>query len=196
MTVNAREKGLGWLAAIGVVGLIPAVVGSGSASVLRDNCTTPVFQDGLDVVFGRASSQTAAKTITQDAEAAGFEGLKTVQENCGVWESVLRGVNSFDVALNVQSEARHVRLYPTIECMTANQIGQLQAIFGTTSTLAELRTVIATANSVGYVGLKTKTAPCGGYEAFVAGFNSRAEADSFAKEASQRTGLNVTVIKA
>ena len=41
-----------------------------------------------------------------------------------------------------------------------------------------------------------KTAPCGGYQAFVAGFKSRAEAEDFAQTASQRTGLKVVVFKA
>ena len=57
-------------------------------------------------------------------------------------------------------------------------------------------TVIAQAGSFGYVGLKTKTGPCGGYQAYVAGFKSRADADDFAQTASQRTGLKVVVVKA
>ena len=194
MRVPGRRLAFGTLALAAAV-LIPVAVGPGSASVLKDSCTTPVFENGLDLVFGRASSQVAAEAITQRADAAGFKGLKTVRESCSAWESALRGLNSFDTAVAIQTEARSVRLYPTIECMTSQEIGQLQAIFGTRPTLADLQTVIDTAKSFGYVGLKTKTAPCGGYQAYVVGFKSRAEADSFAEEASRRTGLQVTIVK-
>jgi hypothetical protein len=176
--------------------LSPAVVGSGSASVGQDACTTPVFQDGLDIVFGRASTQAAAERITKRAVATGFKGVKTVRDTCGLWKSALRGVNSFDVAVGVQGEARTVRMFPTIECVRAQEIGQYQAIFGTRRSVGDLQSVISKAGDTGYVGLKTKTAPCGGYQAYVAGFKSRAEADAFANTASQRTGLNVIVIKA
>jgi len=196
LVVSARGKRLGVVTLALAAALIPAVVGSGSASVVGDTCTTPVFQDGLDVVFGRASSQAAADKITQRAEGAGFHDVRTVRDTCGVWKSAYRGLNSFDTAVGLQAEARLVRLYPTIECVRAQEIGQLQAIFGTRRTLSDLQTVIAQANSFGYVGLKTKTAPCGGYQAYVAGFKSRAEADDFAQVASQRTGLKVFIIKA
>jgi hypothetical protein len=45
-------------------------------------------------------------------------------------------------------------------------------------------------------GLKIKRAPCGGYQAYVAGFSSKAQAFEFAQTARERTGLPVTIIKA
>jgi hypothetical protein len=80
--------------------------------------------------------------------------------------------------------------------MTAQQTGQLQAIFGTLPTIGELNAVIARANSFGYIGLKIKRAPCGGYQAYVAGFSDKAQALEFAQTARERSGLPVTVIKA
>ena len=190
----------GWrlgLAALAVAAVaIPTVAGSGSASVLRDACTTPVFQNGLDVVFGRASTQAAADRITRKATGVGFQGVKTVRDTCRVWKSALRGINSYDVAVGVQSEARRVRLFPTVECERAQEIGQFQAIFGTRRTVADLQSVIDQASSKGYIGIKTKTAPCGGYQAYVTGFSSQAEAQDFALTATQRTGLKVFAIKA
>ena len=194
MSTGGKRLGVVTLALAAV--LIPVVAGSSSAGVRQDACTTPVYQDGLDIVFGRASTQAAANRITQRALTVGFQGVKTVRETCRVWKSALRGVNSFDVAVGVQSEARRVRLFPTVECMRAQEIGQLQAIFGTRRTTADLQDVIHRAGDFGYVGLKTKTAPCGGYQAFVAGFKTRGEAEGFADEASRRTGLKVAVIKA
>ena len=179
---------------LGVVALVlaalagPAVVGSGSASVLQDACTTPVFQDGLDVVFGRATTQAGADRITQRAETVGFRGVKTVRDTCGI--------TSYDTAVGLQAEARRVRMSPTVECVRAQEIGQYQAIFGTRRTLGELQPVISKAGDFGYVGLKTKTAPCGGYQAYVTGFKTRGDAEAFAQTASQRTGLKVIVIKA
>ena len=178
------------------IAAIPVVAGSGSAGVLQDSCTTPVFQNGIDVVFGRASTQAAADRITRKATGVGFQGVKTVRDTCKVWKSALRGLNSFDVAVGVQSEARRVRLNPTVECVKAQEIGQFQAVFGTRRTIADLQGIIDQASSKGYTGIRTKTAPCGGYQAYVTGFSSQSEAEGFAAEATQRTGLRVFAIKA
>lgn len=169
---------------------------SSSATAARGACQTPVFENGVDVVFGRARTQAAANAITARAQHIGFNAAKTVQESCGVWKSVLRGLDSFQTAVAVQTEARRGRMFPTVECVTAQQIGQIQAVFGTRPTTGELDDVIQRARSFGYVGLKTKRAPCGGYQAYVAGFSSRAQADEFAQTARQRTGLPVSVIVA
>jgi hypothetical protein len=176
--------------------LFAAAVGPGSASVRQDACTTPVFQNGLDIVFGRASTQAKADKITRQALTDGFKGVQTVRDTCRVWKSALRGINAYDVAVGVQSEARHAHLYPTIECVKAQEIGQLQAIFGTRRSLADLQAVLDQAARYGYTNLKTKTAPCGGYQAYIAGFTTRAQADNFAQEASQRSGLHVVIVKA
>jgi len=194
--VSAGGKRLGIVTLALAAALIPVVVGSGSAGVVQDSCTTPVYQNGLDVVFGRGPTQAAADKITKRAETVGFRGVKTVRDTCKLWKSAFRGLNSFDTAVGLQAEARRVALYPTIECVLAQEIGQFQAVFGTRRTLSDLQTVIEQANNFGYVGLKTKTAPCGGYQAYVAGFKSRADAEDFAQTASQRTGLRVLVIKA
>ena len=169
---------------------------SGAPAKQTQGCETPVYENGLDLVFGRAKSQAAADKIAQQAVTVGFKGVQTVQESCTVWKAVLRGLDSFSTAVEVQAEARPVQKFPTIECVTAQETGQLQAIFGTTPTIGELTAVIDRANSFGYVGLKTKRAPCGGYQAYVAGFSDKAQAFEFAQTASTRTGLHVTVIKA
>jgi hypothetical protein len=87
-------------------------------------------------------------------------------------------------------------LNPTVECVTADQIGQLQAVFGTRATLGDLDSVIQRAKSFGYVGMKTKRAPCGGYQAYISGFSDRAQADDFVQTARQRSGLPVSLIVA
>jgi hypothetical protein len=179
-----------------VAALVLAAGVAGAPTRAQQGCATPVYQNGLDVVFGRYPTQAGADRRTAEVIPIGFKGVKTVRESCAVWMSVLRGVDSFSAAVGVQAEARRVQYYPTIECVLADEIGQLQAVFGTRPTLDELGAVISTANRFGYVGLKTKRAPCGGYQAYVAGFTSRAQAEDFARTASERTGLRVVIIKA
>jgi len=176
--------------------LVLAAGVSGAPAKRQQGCETPVYENGLDLVFGRAKSPAAADKLTQRAVAVGFKGVKTVQESCTVWKAVLRGLDSFPTAVGVQAEARTVHYFPTIECVTAQQTGQLQAIFGTLPTIGELNVVIARANSFGYIGLKIKRAPCGGYQAYVAGFSDKAQAFEFAQTARERSGLPVTIIKA
>ena len=163
---------------------------------MQQGCETPLYKNGLDVVFGRYATKAGAERRTSEVKRLGFTGVQTVQETCKVWKSALRGVESFNAAVGVQSEARRVSYYPTIECMLAQEIGQIQAIFGTRPTMDELADVVSTAARFGYVGLKTKPAPCGGYQAYVAGFTSIAQAKDFARTASERTGLDVVIIKA
>jgi hypothetical protein len=185
------------IATVLLVAALVLIVGvSGAPARPQQGCTTPVFQNGLDVVFGRFATEAGADRWTAEVVRIGFKGVKTVRESCTVWKSVLRGVDSFTVAAGVQSEARRVTYYPTIECVVADEIGQLQAIFGTRPTLDEINAVIATANRFGYIGVKTKRGPCGGWQAYVAGFTSKAQADDFAHTATERTGLHVVIIKA
>jgi hypothetical protein len=181
---------------ISVAALVLVSGVAGAPKQAQQGCETPVYENGLDIVFGRATTQAAAERRTNEVVRIGFKGVKTVRESCTVWKSALRGVDSFSVAAGVQAEARRVTYYPTIECVLAQEIGQIQAIFGTRNTLDELQSVIDTAKRFGYIGLKTKRAPCGGYQAYVAGFTSKAQALDFAQTASQRTGLKVVVIKA
>src|SRR5438034_1862125 len=169
---------------------------SGSATAARRACVTQIYQNGLDVVFGRANTQAKADVITGRAQRIGFSAVKTVQESCNVWKAVFRGIDSYQIAVSLQSEARRGRMNPTVECVKADQIGQIQAVFGTRPTLGELDAVIQRARSFGYVGMKTKRAPCGGYQAYIAGFTDRAQAEDFVQTARQRTGLPVALIVA
>lgn len=192
-----RVKRLAVTLALASLASVAVFVGGVSgAQTASTQCETIVYQNGVELVFGRAKTRAAADRITAAATRDGFKGVTTVQENCTTFKSVMRGLDSYDDAVGVQTEARRVKLTPTIECLTAQEIGQIQVVFGIRPTLAELSDVIRRANSFGYVGLKTKHAPCGGYEAYIAGFNSRGEAVSYAQEATSRTGLHVFVIKA
>ena len=184
------------LAAACALVALTLVGGVSGATKKGQQCETPVFQNGIELVFGRAKSRATADRLTATVLHEGFKGATTVQENCGTWKTVLWGIDSYDAAVGVQAEALRVKLHPTIECRLAQEIGQVQAVFGTRATLGELADVVQRANSFGYVGLKTKRAPCGGYQAYIAGFDNAAQATDYAKTASDRTGLHVIVIKA
>jgi hypothetical protein len=182
------------MAALSAAALVLVSGLSGSATAARQACATQVYQNGLDVVFGRANTQAKADVIAVRAQKVGFTAVKVVQESCNVWKAALRGLDSYQTAVGVQSEARRVKLSPTVECAKQDQIGQAQAVFGTRPTLGELDPIIQRAQSFGYVGMKTKRAPCGGYQAYISGFSDRAQADAFAQTARQRTGLPVSVV--
>jgi hypothetical protein len=184
------------VSASALVALVLAAGVSGAPAQVGRQCETPTYENGIDLVFARAKTQAAADANTRRIEGMGFKGVKTIQESCTSWKTALRGIEVYSIAVTVQSEARRVRLFPTIECVLAQEIGQIQAIFGTRATLADLQNVIDTARRFGYIGLKTKRAPCGGYQAYVAGFTSRVQALDFARTASERTGLKVFVVKA
>jgi hypothetical protein len=184
------------VAAAATLAVLASAGGVSGATNRAQQCEAPVFQNGLELVFGRAKTRAAADRLTAAVLRSGFRQTQTVQESCTVWKTVLRGIDSYDAAVGVQAEARTVKYSPTIECLLAQEIGQTQAIFGTRATMSELADVVQRANSFGYVGLKTKHAPCGGYQAYIAGFQSSAQAEDYARTATQRTGLHVVVIKA
>ena len=90
-------------AAAALVGLT-LTGGVSGATTKQQQCETPVFQNGLELVFGRAKTRAAADRITANAAHVGFKGMQTVQESCTTWKSVLRGIESYDAAY-----ARRVR---------------------------------------------------------------------------------------
>ena len=52
---------------------------SGAPAKQVQGCETPAYENGLDLVFGRAKSQAASDKISQLAVAVGFKGVETVQ---------------------------------------------------------------------------------------------------------------------
>src|SRR3982751_4463251 len=110
------------LAAAASLSALTLAGGVSGATAKGEQCATPVYQNGLELVFGRAKSRVAADRITANAQRSGFKQTETMQETCAVWKSVLRGIDSYDAAVGVQAEARSVRLFPTLECLVAQEI--------------------------------------------------------------------------
>jgi hypothetical protein len=157
-------------------------------------CGHPEYISQLEVVFGRTKTLAAANKLRTRVVAAGFANADVIPE-CRGYKVSVRGAESFDVAVDLQSEARHARFAATIECIKGkDDVGELEAVFGHRRDRASASDLVARATSFGFTGLQLESDPCGGYEVMVKGFASRAQADDFVAEAN-RAGFNVVIEK-
>jgi hypothetical protein len=180
----AVTVGLASLVAIALPG-----VGS-SAKRPKQACAREEFISGLEVVFGRFNTQAKAETFRRRVLAVGFQNANIIP-GCD-FRVVVRGMDTFDVAVELQAEARRVKLTPTIECIKAKELGRIEAIFGHGRDRGAAQAIVNRADDFGYVGLKLRQDPCGGYEVYLAGFKDRAEAEVFKAQAKDR-GVNVVL---
>ena len=180
--------------AVGLAAFVAAVlpsVGASSAKRPAQACAREEFVSGLEVVFGHANTQAKAEVLQRLAVARGFRNANIIP-GCD-FRVVVRGFETFDQAVGVQNEARTVK-FPTatIECIKAKPIGRVEAIFGHGRDNATAQAIVDRAASFGYVGVKLRPDPCGGFEAYLAGFKDFAEAQVFQAQAKDR-GINVAL---
>ena len=180
--------------AVGLAAFVAAAlpsVGASSAKRPAQACAREEFVSGLEVVFGHATTQARAETLQRQVVARGFRNANIIP-GCD-FRVVVRGFETFDQAVGVQSEARTAK-FPnaTIECIKAKQIGRVEAIFGHGRDSASAQAIVDRAASFGYVGVKLRPDPCGGFEAYLAGFKDRAEAEVFQAQAKDR-GIDVAL---
>jgi hypothetical protein len=172
---------------VGLAALVAAVlpgVGASSATSGAQSCARDEFVSGLEVVLGHAKTEAAADGLRRIAVVKGFQNASIIP-GCD-FRVVVRGFETFDQAVIVQTEARSVKLNGTIECIKAKEIGRIEAIFGHGRDRAEADAIISRAASFGYIGLNLRPDPCGGFEAYLAGFRDRAEAELFQAQAKDR----------
>jgi hypothetical protein len=167
-----------------------APAGAGAAKRPTQACAREEFVSGLEVVFGRFSTQARAETFRRTVLARGFRNANIIP-GCD-FRVVVRGFETFDQAVGVQSEARSVKFNATIECIKAKELGRIEAIFGHGRDRAAAQAIVSRASDFGYVGLKLRPDPCGGFEVYLAGFRDRAEAEVFKAQAKDR-GINVVL---
>jgi hypothetical protein len=105
---------------------------------------------------------------------------------------VVRGIETFDIGVALQAEARKEGFAVTLECIQAKQIGRLEAIFGHGRDRAAAQAIVNRAAGAGFPGLKMRSDPCGGFEVYLAGFDTQAEAVAFRDQARAR-GFNVVL---
>ena len=183
--------------AVGVGALLAAVPGIGSSETRTtrsaQQCGRVEFIGGLEAVFGRFKTLAAANQFRAKVVAAGFANANVIPDCPSGYKVSVRGMESFDVAVDLQDEARLEHFTPTIECIKPkDDVGELEAVFGHRRNRSEASDLITQAAALGFGGLQLEPDPCGGFEVMFKGFSDRAQADEFAAEAKQ-AGLDVVI---
>ena len=171
-----------------LVGLVCFVVPSVAApptTVARQEACRTEFVSGLEAVFGRFKSHQAALTFRSRVTGRGFVKANVI-EGCSDFRVVLRGIDTFDVGVDLQSEARREGFSVTLECIQAKRIGRWDGVLGHGRDRVSANAIVTRAASSGFPGAKVRNDPCGGFEVYVAGFPDERAARGWAEEARNR----------
>lgn len=176
----------------GLVGLVCVVVPSlGLSSATPDTtksasqCNREEYVSGLEAVFGRFKTHQQALAFRTRVTSRGFVNSNII-EGCNEFRVVIRGIDVFDVGVDLQSEARKEGFAVTLECIQAKQIGRWEGILGHGRDRPSAQAIADRAASVGFPGAKLRNDPCGGFEVYVAGFANQVAAASWAEAARAR----------
>jgi len=164
---------------LGLSKSVPSASGSGS------DCGRVEFVSGLEAVFGRFKTHQQALTYRTRVTTRGFVNANII-EGCDGFRVVIRGIDTFDVGVDLQNEARKEGFAVTLECIQAKQIGRWEGILGHGRDRPSAQAIADHAASVGFPGAKLRNDPCGGFEVYVAGFADQASAQSWAEAARAR----------
>ena len=181
------------LAALAIlVGLVAVAVPSLGLSSSAPNakksqvdCGRTEFVSGLEAVFGRFKTHQQALTYRTKVTTRGFVNANII-EGCDGFRVVVRGIDTFDIGVDLQSEARKEGFAVTLECIQAKVIGRWEGILGHGRDRSSAQAIADRAASVGFPGAKLRNDPCGGFEVYVAGFDDQASASSWAEAARAR----------
>ena len=150
-----------------------------------DACNRVEFVSGLEAVFGRFKTHQQALTFRTKVTGRGFVNANII-EGCNEFRVVVRGIDTFDVGVDLQSEARREGFPVTLECIQAKQIGRWEGILGHGRDRPAAQAIVTRAASAGFPGAKLRNDPCGGFEVYVAGFDDQRSAESWAEAARGR----------
>jgi hypothetical protein len=179
-------------AVVGVVAvLLPAHGLSEPSAGKATSACREEYVSGLEAVFGRRRTHQQALTLRTQVTRRGFVNANVI-EGCNDFRVVIRGIDTFDVGVELQSEARKEGFPVTLECIQAKEIGRVEAIFGHGRDRAAAQAIVNRAAAAGFPGLKLRNDPCGGFEVYLAGFSNQAEAVAFRDQARAR-GFNVVL---
>jgi hypothetical protein len=179
-------------AVVGVVAvLLPAHGLSEPSAGKATSACRDEYISGLEAVFGRRRTHQQALTLRSQVTGRGFVNANVI-EGCSDFRVVVRGIDTFDVGVALQAEARKEGFPVTLECIQAKQIGRVEAIFGHGRDRAAAQAIVNRAAAAGFPGLKLRNDPCGGFEVYLAGFDNQAEAVAFRDQARAR-GFNVVL---
>ena len=167
--------------------MIPSLGLSKSRSVARAGqaCGRVEFVSGLEAVFGRFKTHQQAIAFRNTVTGRGFVNANII-EGCDGFRVVVRGIDTFDIGVDLQNEARTVGFSVTLECIQAKQIGIWDGILGHGRDRPTAQAIANHAASVGFPGAKLRNDPCGDFEVYVAGFDNQADAQSWAEAARAR----------
>ncbi len=154
-------------------------------------CGRVEYVSGLEAVFGRRKTHQQALTLRSQVTGRGFVNANVIEE-CNDFKVVVRGIDTFDVGVSLQTEARREGFPVTLECIKAKEVGRLEAIFGHTRDRPGANALIARAAAAGFPGLKMRNDACGGFEVYLGGFADQAEAETFKSNANAR-GFSVVL---
>ena len=173
----------------------PGIEASGrSVTRSKQECGRTEFISGLEVVFGRFSTEAAANTFRSTVLAKGFQNINVIP-GCDGFRVVVRGMEEFDTAVALQTEASKNNFKATIECIKGkDDAGELEVVFGHRRDRAEARALVGRAADGGFHGLELEPDPCGGFEVMIKGFANRGEAEDYVAQA-KRAGFDTVIEK-
>ena len=178
----------------GLAGAVPSLGLSRSTpgfAASQQACGRVEFISGLEAVFGRRKTHAQALTFRSQVASRGFVNANII-EGCDGFRVVVRGIDTFDVGVDLQSEARREGFAVTLECIQAKPLGRLEAIFGHGRDRPSAQAIVNRADAAGFPGVKLRNDPCGGFEAYLAGFEDQREAEAFVAQAKAR-GFDVVL---
>lgn len=170
--------------AVGAVALV-ALSGTSSASPGKGQACggLPAYTTGPEVVFGRPTTLAAAQKLQAQVVAQGFT-FTSIEVGCNEFRVVIRGYDTFAIAVAIQEEARKSTFHPTIECYQApDKNGELEVAMGHEPDIDSANALVSLAASRGLVNAQLEADPCGGYEVMMKGFSDREQALAFAAQA-------------
>jgi hypothetical protein len=180
---------------VGVIASVAVLApGAGSRPAVPKVCKVE-YTSGLEVVFKRFKTHPPAVAFRNKVVSNGFQNASIIEGCDGLFRVVVRGIDSFDIAVDLQAEATSVNYTASIECIKGkDDVGELEVVFGHSRNRVDAQDLVARAAASGFVGLRLEPDPCGGFEAMIQGFKDRPQADDFVREAKAH-GFDVVVEK-
>jgi hypothetical protein len=148
-------------------------------------CTRVEYVSGLEAVFGRRKTHQQALAFRTQVTARGFVNANII-EGCSDFRVVVRGIDTFDIGVDLQDEARKEGFLVTLECIQAKVVGRWDGILGHGRDRVTASAIVTRAAAAGFPGAKLRNDPCGGFEVYVAGFPDQRSAAGWAEEARNR----------
>ncbi len=187
----------GFAVLVGAVVLVAVLlpgVGSSTPSGTRQDCGRVEYVSQLELVFKRFTTEAQADAYRDAVVAEGFRNAAVIP-GCDGFRVVVRGMETFDVAVDLQNEARRVDRLATIECVEGkDDVGEIEAVFGHARDRTEANALVSRAAASGFTDLQLESDPCGGFEVMLQGFTDQSQADEFVAEAKQH-GFDVVIEK-